>query len=139
MKTRKGSMSQRVLAIVIFLIAIYLGYCYLTSINIYRAVYSVLEGYPNTKLVEKYIAKDVACSLVYDYGQSVIGKKKKKVSLFLVFTISDLIANGYSLMYYTIEYSDNNVVIAGSWNIPISFVLKKEGLHWKIVEKIERP
>lgn len=134
---KKGTIFM-IFAIIVIL---YLAYCYLSVLDVYFALrYSFLtnKGYDN------YISRYMTNKLFRHFNNTDIleGYKsvKKRLHLYLFFSINDIFHSGIMWMNYSIIIMDeHNQIITGSLRVPIKIYLRRVGWHWKIVQNVESP
>jgi hypothetical protein len=141
---KKLFLRKRVKTFMILIIFIALGYiiyCYLSAIGIYNVVkYSFLTNQGYNQYISKYMTKD----LFEIVNREKIVKEniinKKKLSLFMIFSINDVFNKGIIWMNYSFEIRDmQNNIVTGAWNIPMTLFLHKKNGHWRITQICETP
>jgi hypothetical protein len=145
MRNQEGQFTKRVttfMVAIIFIGIIYILYCYISGIGVYKVVkYSFLTNEKYNEYVANYMTKDIFDSFNY-HGAIVEENKpvKKYLKLYMLFSINDFFNKARIWMYYSFEIKNKrNEIVTGSRNVPFVLYLKKEGWHWKIVQKEEAP
>jgi hypothetical protein len=144
MKENGYQLKKRVITVVgviIFIGIIYIFYCYISGIGVYKAVkYSFLTNTGYNEYISRYMSKDMFDSF-NDYGPIVeVVNPKKLLKLYMLFSINDFFNKGKIWMYYSFEIIDkNNNIITGARNVPFTLDLKRDGWYWRILQRNEEP
>ncbi len=123
-------------------IIVYIGCCYISSIEIYSAVkYAFLTKNNYDENISGKMSEEIFDDLnrynKYNNSRSPV---KIELRLDMILALNDIFNKGVVWMCYSITAKDmHEHILQGSWRVPITLHLKRNGWNWMIVKKDEAP